>query len=101
MENNCKEEFDAHSPQQIAGAFEKMRVRIDGGGPTEDEQIAEGMDDDEADSDKTGDSHDDFLADHGGVEAAKAAHPRLTALPRPSARGRRPRSSPGHRAPLG
>src|SRR5437868_5492556 len=101
VQDDGDDQNDAQPPQQLARTFEKMRIGVDRIRSAEDEQIAERMEDDEADADETGDFHDGFLADHGAVELAKPAHQQVTALPRPSARALHQRSSPGHRAPLG
>jgi hypothetical protein len=58
----------AQRPQELTGALEKMRIRVDCRRTTKDEQISERMEDDETNPNQPGDSHDRFLPDHGAIE---------------------------------
>ena len=70
VKNDRDDEHDPQRPEKLTGTLQEMRVRIDRGRSAKDEQIAERVKNYEADPDQSGNAHDDFLADHGRVEAA-------------------------------
>src|SRR5688572_3694566 len=74
VQHDGSDQDKAEKPEKLAGALQEVRVRVEGIGPFEREEISSHVPNHEPDADQARNPHHDFLAYCSAVEPERAVH---------------------------